>query len=103
MSSVSQIAQADIARQIDERTAAAFITAVTAMADANPHPVGATIRLAVTSIDGGRDLGVVDVDVTNLWDLAQRAQARAANPVPDVNPVPAPAARPALRLVGGAA
>ncbi|MDX2997978.1 hypothetical protein [Streptomyces scabiei] len=97
MSSVSQTAQADIARQIDERTAAAFITAVTAMADANPHPVGATIRLAVASIDGGRDLGVVEIDVTNLWDLAQRAQARAANPVP------APAARPALRLVGGAA
>ncbi|WP_060888634.1 hypothetical protein [Streptomyces scabiei] len=100
MSSASQTAQADIARQIDERTAAAFITAVTAMVGANPHPSGATIRLTVTSIDGGRDLGVVDIDVTNLWDLAQRARDRAANPVLAANP--ATAARPALRLVGGA-
>lgn len=78
-----------------ERTGAGFLAAVAEMAAANPHPDGLTVRLTVTVIDGGTELGSVDVDVTNLWELGERARTRAANP--------APTGRPALRLVGGAA
>lgn len=89
-----RLAQAMLA----EQTARQFLAAVAGMAAANPHPDGPTIRLTVTVIDGGTDLGSVDVDVTSLWELGERARARAANPAN-----PASAFRPALRVVGGAA
>ncbi|MBE4790251.1 hypothetical protein [Streptomyces caniscabiei] len=86
-----RLAQAMLA----ERTAAGFLALVGEMTAAHPHPDGPTVRLTATVIDGGADLGFVDVDVTNLWDLGERARSRAANS--------APTARPALRVVGGAA
>jgi hypothetical protein len=90
-----RLAQAMLA----EQATAQFLAAVAGMAAANPHPDGPTVRLTATVIDGGTDLGFVDVDVTNLWDLGERARARAADPAPASSHV----CRPALRVVGGAA
>ncbi|MDX2986522.1 hypothetical protein [Streptomyces caniscabiei] len=78
-----------------ESTAGGFLALVGQMTASHPHPDGPKIRLTATLIDGGMDLGSVDVDVTNLWDLGERARARAVSP--------APAGRPVLRVVGGAA
>ena len=85
-------------QMLAERTGTGFLNAVADMAAAHPHPVGPTVRLTATAIDGGRVLGTVDVDVTNLWELEQQARARAATPARPGNP-----GRPALRVVGGAA
>lgn len=83
-------------QMLAERTGAGFLAAVADMAAAHPHPNGPTIRVTVTAIDGGMELGTVDVDVTNLWELEQQARTRATTP-------PAATGRPALRVVGGAA
>lgn len=90
-----RLAQAMLA----ESTAASFLALVGEMTAAHPHPDGPTIRLTATIIDGGTALGSVNVDVTNLWDLGERARTRAANPIP----ASAPVSRPVLRVVGGAA
>lgn len=81
-----------------ESAGAGFLAAVAGMVAANPHPDGPTARVTVTVIDGDTGLGSVDVDVTSLWELGERARSRAANPAPT-----GPALRPALRVVGGAA
>ncbi|MFD8899944.1 hypothetical protein [Streptomyces ardesiacus] len=93
---------AEARRMLAEREARHFITAVTELTTAHPHPHGPAVRIALTVIDGGEDFGTVDIDVTNLWALAQSATAR-TNTAPVVSlTTPKPASsRPVLRLLGG--
>jgi hypothetical protein len=63
-----------------DRAAAGFLAAVAGMVDANRHPHGAELTVTVAGADG-RELGRVDVDVTNLWELGDIAGRRAASPV----------------------
>ena len=83
-------------RLICESSSTRFVAAVDGMAAALPHPDGPTIRITLTSVCDGSPLGYVDIDSTNLWDLAQAANARTTTT--SAGPV-----RPVLRIVGGAA
>lgn len=85
-----------------EREARHFTTAVTQLTATHPHPQGPTVRITLTAIHDGEQLDQVDIDVTNLWALAQSATAR-TNTAPVVSlTTPKPAGgRPALRLLGG--
>jgi hypothetical protein len=65
-----------------------------------PHPHGTTLRVTVTVIDSGEDLGSVDVDATNASDLGFLASRRDTS-IRTAAPAPAPTGRPSLRLVGG--
>lgn len=86
-----------ILHQLDARAAAEFLSAVAGLVEAHPHPLGASLRLTVTAVDSGEQLGQVDVDVTNLWDLGRFADRRAA-----ASFEPAPQA-PRLQLLRGGA
>lgn len=87
--------EAWILHQLDARAATEFLSAVAALVEAHPHPLGASLRLTVTAVGGGEQLGQVDVDVTNLWDLGGLADRRAAQTFE-------PASRPPrLQLVRG--
>lgn len=76
---------------------AAFVAGVGRLVAAHPHPHGTRLRVTVTVVDSGEQLGQVDVDVTNLWDLGRFADRRAAasfEPAPQV---------PRLQLLRGGA
>jgi hypothetical protein len=67
-----------------------------------PHPHGTSLTVTVTVIATGEDLGSVDVDSTNASDLGFLASRRDASIRTKTAPAaPAPAEKPALRLVGG--
>jgi hypothetical protein len=93
---------AEARRMLAEREARHFITAVTELTTAHPHPHGPAVRITLTVIDGGEDFGTVDIDMTNLWALAQTAAARTNTAPAASHTSPTPAVgRPALRLLGG--
>lgn len=98
--------RADARQQLTRRAVNQFIGSVTGLTVALPHPDGNTIRLTISNTETGQPLGHVDVDMTNLADLARHADRRvqAGTAIPATSPLPAPAARtnrPTLRLVGG--
>ncbi|QLJ06830.1 hypothetical protein HZZ00_38025 (plasmid) [Streptomyces sp. NEAU-sy36] len=70
----------------------------------HPHPHGTTLRVTVTVIDSGEDLGSVDVDSTNASDIGWLASRRNSTVRTAAAPAPAPAAngRPSLHIVRGA-
>jgi hypothetical protein len=80
-------------RMLAGSATAAFAAGVGRLVAAHPHPHGARLRVTVTVADSGEQLGQVDVDVTNLWDLGRFADRRA---VQTFEPVPQPRR---LRLV----
>ncbi|MFF7795565.1 hypothetical protein [Streptomyces sp. NPDC007991] len=94
--------QALAQQMLSGANAARFVSAVTDMTAALPHPDGPTIRITMTRIADGKHLQDVDIDVTNLWDLAQHAHHK-ADRARDTAPAPAPTSKSHLRLVGGAA
>ncbi|HEX5567111.1 MAG TPA: hypothetical protein VFY14_09350 [Streptomyces sp.] len=97
----ARTADFDIHRALARRAGLMFLRGLTDMTRQLPSPTGVALRITVTVIDSGEDLGSVDVDSTNLDDLGRLASRRAATfhrkPAPD----PAPTGKPALRLVGG--
>lgn len=62
-----------------------------------PSAAGVALRVTVTVIDGGEQLGTVDVDITNADDLGAIASRRAAQ----LRAKPAPVGKTKLHLVGG--
>jgi hypothetical protein len=66
-----------------------------------PHRDGTTLRVTVTVIDSGEDLGSVDVGSMNASDIGFLASRRNASVRAKTLPVPALSGKPALRLVGG--
>jgi hypothetical protein len=78
--------------------ATAFVNNVSRMGGALPHPNGPTVRVTLAYIDSGKFLGGVNIDVTNLWDLAHVAGYRADNaPRPTTQTT---TAQPAIRRTG---
>ncbi|MFE6474635.1 hypothetical protein [Streptomyces rochei] len=95
--------RAQARQQLAEREAHHFITAVTELTTALPHPHGPAIRITLTATETGEDLGTVDIDLTNLWSVSRSASARANTPIATGRPAPTPAVtgRPKLHVVGG--
>jgi hypothetical protein len=83
-----------------------FLRGLNDIAGNLPHPHGKTLRVTVTVVDSGEDLGSVDVDSTNASDLGFLASRRDANVRAKVSSAPARATavngKPSLRIVGGA-
>lgn len=67
-----------------------------------PHPDGTTLRVTVTVIGTGEDLGSVDVDARNASDLGFLASRRHTTIRTQNTPAPVPAGKPNLHVVGGA-
>lgn len=67
----------------------------------HPHPCGATLRVTVTVIKTGEDLGSVDVDSTNANDIGYLASRRTIPTRPNTTTTPTPAGKPRLHIVGG--
>lgn len=72
-----------------------FINGLKQLTQKLPSPAGTSLRITVTVIDGGKELGSVDMDTTNLDDLGRLAARRAATFQPQ------PSTRPVLRVIGG--
>lgn len=91
--------QERIAREMLARRAGRNLLAgLTDMATQVPSTDGVALRVTVTVIDSGEELGAVDVDITNADDLGAIASRRAAQ----LRAKPAaPAAKANLHLVGG--
>jgi hypothetical protein len=96
----SRAADAGIREMLARRAGLQFLRGLTDLTRKLPHPDGPTIRVFAVLIDSGEDLGSVDVDATNASDLGFLASRR-DHTVRTAAPVPAPASKPALRLVGG--
>jgi hypothetical protein len=95
--------QQDSAREMLARRAGLqFLRGLNDLTRKLPHPNGVTLRVTVTVIDSGEDLGSVDVDATNASDLGFLASRRNTSVRTRTAPAPAPTGKPALRLVGGA-
>lgn len=97
----AQAADFDIHQVIARRTGLVFLRGLTDLTRRLPSPAGPALRVTVTVLGSGEELGSVDVDATNLDDLGHFASRRAATFRPKSTPVPAPAGKPALYLVGG--
>jgi len=97
-------AQQDTARaMLARRAGLMFLRGLTDLTCKLPHPDGTTLRITVTVIDSGEELGAVDVDATNASDLGFLASRRDTTVRTKTTPAPAPvyAGRPNLRVVGG--
>jgi len=97
-------AQQDTARaMLARRAGLMFLRGLTDLTRKLPHPDGTTLRITVTVIDSGEELGAVDVDATNASDLGFLASRRDTTVRTKTTPAPAPvyAGRPNLRVVGG--
>ncbi|MCX4911828.1 hypothetical protein [Streptomyces sp. NBC_00878] len=91
--------QQRIAREMLARRAGRnLLGGLTDMATEVPSAAGVALRVTVTVIDSGEELGTVDVDITNVDDLGAIASRRAAH----LRAKPAPAGKANLHLVGGA-
>lgn len=90
----------DIDQALVDQAARMFIKATEELAVSLPHPGGRTIRMTLSVVDGG-GLGHVDIDVTNLWALAQYAARRGGSEATIRQADPAPSGKPTLRLVQG--
>lgn len=90
----------DIDQALMDQAARLFIKATEELAVSLPHPGGRTVRLTLEAIGGG-DLGQVDIDVTNLWALAQYAARRGGTAETIRHASPEPTGKPTLRLVQG--
>jgi hypothetical protein len=90
----------DIDRALMEQAARLFIKATEELTVSLPHPGGRTVRMTLEAIDGD-GLGQVDIDVTNLWALAQYAARRGGSAATIRQSDPAPSGKPTLRLVQG--
>lgn len=90
----------DIDHALMEQAARLFIKATSELAVSLPHPGGRTIRVSLAVVDGDA-LGHVDIDVTNLWALAQYAAKRGGTQETIRHADPAPTKKPTLRLVEG--
>jgi hypothetical protein len=91
----------DIDRALLEQAARLFIKATEELTESLPHPGGKTVRVSMEVIDGGDSLGHVDIDVTNLWALAQYAARRGGTAETIRHASPEPTGKPKLRLVQG--
>lgn len=91
----------DIHQQMAARAGLQFLRGLNDLTRNLPHPNGVTLRVTVTVIDSGEDLGSVDVDSTNASDLGFLASRR--DSAAHAKPAPAPvyAGRPNLHVVGG--
>ena len=78
-----------------------FLRGLTDLTRNLPHPNGPALRITVTVIDSGEELGSVDVDSTNASDLGFLASRRNASVRAKTTPAPVFAGRPNLRVVGG--
>jgi hypothetical protein len=93
--------QADIYRQFAERAGRNFLDGLRALPEYKPRPgvdLG-LLRVTVSVVDSGLDLGSVELDPVNLGDLAD-ITARRAEGLRAKHALLA--GRPNLRLVGGA-
>ena len=98
----SRAADVDSAREMLARRAGLqFLRGLNDLTRRLPHPNGVALRVTVTVIDSGEDLGSVDVDATNASDLGFLASRRDHTVRTTAAPASAPAGKPALRLVGG--
>lgn len=88
----------DIDQALIEQAARLFIKATSELAVSLPHPGGRTVRISLEVIDGA-PLGHVDIDVTNLWALAQYAAKRGGTRDTIRHADPAPTGTPRLRLI----
>jgi hypothetical protein len=70
------------------------------MATDLPSPAGKTLRVTVTVISTGEQLGTEDVDSTNAHDLGTLGSQHTKQQRTRRNPTPI--SKPNLRLVGGA-
>ncbi|WP_086560115.1 hypothetical protein [Streptomyces africanus] len=92
----------DIDQALIEQAARLFIKATEELTVSLPHPGGRTVRMTLEVIDGP-GLGRVDIDVTNLWALAQYAARRGGTAETIRHATPEPSGKPTLRLVQGEA
>ncbi|GGS96304.1 hypothetical protein [Streptomyces violaceus] len=91
--------QKQIAREmIARRAGRTLLVGLGDMVREVPSDAGVALRVTVTVIDSGEQIGTVDVDTTNADDIGYIATRRAAG----LRNRPAPTGKPALRLVGGA-
>lgn len=90
----------DIDRALMEQAVRLFIKATEELTVSLPHPDGNTVRLTLEAI-GGDGLGHVDIDITNLWALAQYAARRGGSAETIRHASPEPTGKPNLRLVQG--
>lgn len=88
---------------LGRRAGLQFLRGMNDLARNLPHPDGKTLRISVTVIDSGEDLGTVDIDATNASDLGFLASRRNTTLRPAPAPTPPPTGKPNLRVVGGAA
>lgn len=88
----------DIDHALMEQAARLFIKATSELAVSLPHPGGRTIRVSLAVVDGD-SLGHVDIDVTNLWALAEYAARRGGSRDSMRHADPAPTGTPRLRLI----
>lgn len=88
----------DIDLALMEQAARLFIKATSELAVSLPHPGGRPVRISLEVI-GGDALGHVDIDVTNLWALAQYAAKRGGTQDSIRHADPAPTGTPRLRLI----
>ncbi|MFF0009612.1 hypothetical protein ACFYQT_40160 [Streptomyces tibetensis] len=96
--------QQQMAREMLARRAGLqFLRGLNDLARKFPHSDGHALRVTVTVIETGEDMGSVDVDITNASDLGFLASRRDTTLRPKPAPAPAPAGRRHLRSVGGAA
>lgn len=97
----ARAADHDVHRAIARRAGLMFLRGLTDLTRKLPHPNGPALRVTVTVIDSGEELGAVDVDATNASDLGFLASRRDVSARTKPAPAPAPAGKPTLRLVGG--
>jgi len=90
----------DIDQALIEQAARLFIKATEELTVSLPHPGGRAVRMTLEVI-GGEGLGRVDIDVTNLWALAQYAARRGGTAETIRHAAPEPTGKPTLRLVQG--
>ena len=95
-------AQQDTARaMLARRAGLMFLRGLTDLTRKLPHPNGPALRITVTVIGTGEELGSVDVDSTNASDLGFLASRRNASVRAKTTPAPVYAGRPNLHVVGG--
>ncbi|MGW5582852.1 hypothetical protein [Streptomyces sp. NPDC003857] len=68
-------------QMLANRAGVGFLRDLASLVEAHPHPNGPALRVSVTVIASGEQLGEVDVDTTNLWDIGNLAARRAASPI----------------------
>ncbi|WP_055694238.1 hypothetical protein [Streptomyces prasinopilosus] len=111
MTGPTRIADADIRNMLARRAGLTLLRGLADLTRRLPSPDGPALRVTVTVIATGEEVGSVDVDATNTDDVGHFASRRAetfrakTTPTPAaglaVVSAPAPAGTPVLRLVGG--